>query len=90
MIYDYFRLLFFLFIEHSSRMINDHEEYLVCIEDEKDRRLTLNSMDHLTSILDQSSNLRIEEKSRLVNGEEEQIKFERTNRREKTENLQRY
>ncbi len=67
------------FIEHSSHIINDNEQYLVCIEEEKKK----NSMN-------ESANLRTVEKSRLLNDEQEKMKLKRKNRWEKTENVQRY
>ncbi len=86
-----------MFIEHSSHIINDNEQYLVCIEDEKKEplekkhmRLTMNSMGHSTSSSDESINLRTVEKSRLFNDEQEKMKLKRKNRWEKIENMQRY
>ncbi len=70
-----------MFIEHSSHVINDHEQYLVCIEDEK--QATLNSMDHL-------SRIRTVEKSRLFNDEQQKMILKRPNRWEKIDNISRY
>jgi hypothetical protein len=91
-----------LFIEHSSHIINDNEQYLVCIEDEKQEILeekhmilTMNSMDHSTSLssdddTDELANSGTVETSGLVNDEKEKMKLKRKNRWEKIENLQRY
>jgi len=91
-------MFYILFIEHSSHIINDNEQYLVCIEDEKKEllekkhtRLTMNSMGHsISSSSDESINLRTVEKSRLFNDEQEKMKLKRKNRWEKIENIQRY
>jgi len=82
-----------LFIEHSSYIINDNEQYLVCIEDEKNEalekkhtRLTMNFMGHSTSSsdeMDESINLQTVEKSRLFYNEQEKMKLIRKNRWEK-------
>lgn len=68
-------------IEHSSNVISDNEQYLVCIQDEK--QATLNSMKHLSKIP-------TVEKSRLFNEEQQTMIMKRTNQSVKIDNISRY
>ncbi len=93
-------IFFLLFIEHSSHIINNNEQYLISIEDDnqqisavKHTRLTMNSLGHSTSSsddADESTNLRTVEKSRLFTDKQQKETLKRKNRWEETTNLQRY
>jgi hypothetical protein len=79
-----------LFIEHSSHIINDNEQYLTCIEDDnqqistgKHTRLSLNSLGQSTSSSDDMEEL--VEKSRLFDNEQQKKKLKRINRWETIE-----
>jgi hypothetical protein len=85
----------FLFIDHSSHIIDNNEQYLICIEDDDQRippgkhtRLSMNSLGQSTSSSDDMDES--VEKSRLVDNEKQKEKLRRINRWEKIENSERY
>ena len=77
-----------MFIEHSSDVSYDNEQYLVCTGEK--HSMKDNSMDQSRSFVDDLSRIRTVEKSRLFNDKQQKIIQTKINRWERAENIPRY